>query len=68
MISTSGMLVLFGSICLCVAGLMMYKLTPREGKPPSPWVKTDFRATSVALGQFVLLIAGISLLAKGILS
>lgn len=38
---------------------------PRAGRPPSPWMKTDFGETSVALGQFILLVAGIALLVKG---
>ncbi|HEX6298492.1 MAG TPA: hypothetical protein VFZ74_18135 [Burkholderiales bacterium] len=46
---------------------MMYKLVPREGQPPSAWTKTDFRATTLAMSQFVLLVAGIALVAKGIL-
>jgi hypothetical protein len=45
----------------------MYKLVPREGRPPSPWLRTEFGETSLALGQFMLLIAGLALLAKGIL-
>jgi len=45
---------------------MMYKLTPREGRPPSPWMKTEFRAMSLAMLVLMLLFAGVTLLAKGI--
>lgn len=66
MITTSATLAISGVVCLLLLGLMIYKLTPREGKPPSAWLKTEFRATSVAMIVLILLLAGITLLAKGI--
>lgn len=66
MITTGAILVISGGICLFLSGLMMYKLTPREGRPPSPWTKTEFRAMSLAMLVLMLLFAGVTLLAKGI--
>jgi hypothetical protein len=66
MISTSVILVVSGGICLSLTGLIVYSLLPRDGRPPSPWTSTDFRATSVAMLLLILLLAGASLLAKGI--
>lgn len=66
MLSASVVLIACGVVCLCVSGFMMYKLMPREGRPPSAWLQTEFGETSLALGQFILLIAGLALLAKGI--
>jgi len=62
----SAILVVSGIVCLSLSGLMMYKLTPREGRPPSPWTSTEFRAMSVALSVLVLLLGGVALLVKGI--
>jgi hypothetical protein len=64
--TTSAILVVSGIVCVSLFGLMMYKLTPREGKPPSPWMKTEFRAMSLTMVGLILLFAGIVLLAKGI--
>lgn len=66
MITTSAILVTSGIVCLWLGGLMMYKLTPREGKPASSWTKTEFGAMSLAMFVLILLFAGITLLAKGI--
>lgn len=66
MIPVSAVFIVCGLVCLFVSGLIMYKLIPREGRPPSPWMKTESGETAVALGQFILLVAGIALLAKGI--
>lgn len=65
MTSASGILIVLGIVCLLLSGLMMYRLMPREGRP-SPWTRTDFGQTSAALTQFILLVAGIALLVKGI--
>lgn len=67
MLSASAVLIACGIVCLCVSGFMMYKLVPREGRPPSPWLRTEAGETGLALGQFILMIAGLALLAKGIL-
>ena len=66
MISASVVLIVSGVVCLGLAGFMIYKFMPQEGRPPSAWTRTDFRATSFAMGLFVLLITGVGLVAKGI--
>jgi hypothetical protein len=57
---------LAGIACLLMSGYMMYKSVPREGQPPWSWTNTEFRETSVSLGQFALLIAGLALLGKAV--
>lgn len=66
MMPTSIILIVSGIMFLSLAALMMYKLPPREGRPPSPWTATEFRATSAAILWVILLLAGVGLLAKGI--
>lgn len=68
MISASAVFIVSGILCLFLSGFVMYKLMPREGRPASSWTKTEFGETGVALGQFILLVAGLALVAKGILS
>jgi hypothetical protein len=61
----NGILIVFGLACLLLCGFLLYKLMPQDGQPPSPWTSTDTRGTAVALGLLVLLLAGISMVAKG---
>lgn len=61
-------LIFSGFICLALCGYLLHKLMPQEGKPPSPWTDTDTRGTAVALGLLVLMLAGVSMVIKGILS
>lgn len=35
----------------------MYYLIPRAGRPPSPWMQSELGETTMALGQFILLVA-----------
>jgi uncharacterized iron-regulated membrane protein len=60
-------LFLSGIVCLIVSGFMMYKLIPREGRPPPAWMKSETGETAMALGQFILLVVGVALLAKAVL-
>jgi hypothetical protein len=62
----NGYLVISGLVCLTACGFLLYKLMPQEGRPPSPWVSTDSRGTAAALGLLVLLLAGLSMMAKGL--
>jgi hypothetical protein len=66
--STSQILIVAGVICLSIGGFIFYKLAPKEGQPPSAWTSTDFRGTTVAMGVLVLMMAGVGMLMKGILS
>jgi hypothetical protein len=63
----STLLIVSGVVCLGLSGLAMLKSVPREGKPAPSWVSTESRATFVALSVMILGLAGIVLLAKGIL-
>lgn len=65
--TASVILVLFGALCLYLSGWAMVKLTPREGRPPSPWTGTDTRATTVAMAVLLLLVTGVVLVLKGVL-
>ena len=64
--ATHAILIVSGIICLLLCGLIFYKLAPRDGEPQSAWTSTDTRGTAVALGLLILLLAGISLVVKGI--
>jgi hypothetical protein len=65
--SASVVLILSGIVCLLVSGFMMYKMIPREGQPAPAFMKTNSGETAMALGQFILMVAGLALVAKGIL-
>lgn len=67
MISQGVILIFAGVICLLISGYMMYKMIPRDGREPVRWMKSDTGETAMTLGQFILLIAGLALLAKAIL-
>lgn len=67
MTSATTTLIISGALCLSLCVLMMYRLKARNGKPPSPWINSDFRASTVAIVWIFLLLAGITLIAKGLL-
>jgi hypothetical protein len=67
MISSSAVLVVSGVVCLLISGYASYRMIPREGRPAPPWMNGESGETAMALGQFILLIAGIALVAKGLL-
>jgi hypothetical protein len=58
------LLILAGLLCLLISGYMMYRMMPRNGQEPP--LRSDAGETAIALGQFTLLIAGITLLVKGL--
>jgi hypothetical protein len=66
MLPTNTILVISGIVCVGVSGLAMYMAIPREGKPPSAWTKTELRASSLALCVIILLLAGVTMIVKGI--
>lgn len=68
MLPANVILIVAGIACLVLSGLAMYKLSPREGKPPSALMSTESRSTAVAMSVFILFIAGGVMLAKGIFS
>jgi hypothetical protein len=63
----AAVLVVLGAACLVVSGALMYKMIPREGKPPFVWMRTEAGETAMALSQFILMIAGLAFFAKAIL-
>jgi hypothetical protein len=65
--SATVILVSSGIACLLVSGLVMSKLTPRGGREAPAWMKTEFGQTAMALGFFILMIAGVAMIAKALL-
>ena len=59
-------LTISGTICLFLGGFTLYKTIPREGRPPSALTRTETRAVSLAMLVLVLLLGGLTMLAKGI--
>lgn len=59
-------LLIIGIICVLLSGLMVYKLPPREGKPPSAWTRTEARAMSSAMLTLILFFAGAIMVAKAV--
>ena len=63
----TAILVLSGIACLLASGYVLYKLIPRAGHANPSWMTSDSGETTMALGQFILMVAGLALLAKGVL-
>jgi hypothetical protein len=59
-------LVVCGIVCLAISGVLLYRMIPRAGQTLPPASEGDFRETSFALTQFILMIAGVALLIKGL--
>jgi len=64
--ATDIVLVACGVTCLAVSAALLYKMVPREGVPAMKWRGTDMGETSLALGQFILMVAGLAFLVKGV--
>ena len=60
------LLIVAGAICVLLSGLMVYRLPPREGRPPSAWTRTETRAMASAMLTMILFCTGAVLVAKGI--
>lgn len=56
-----------GAGCLLASGFLMYKMIPRQGQPPFAWMSTESGETATALGQFILMIAGLAFFAKALI-
>ena len=63
---TAVVLVLSGLVCLAISGVLLYQMIPREGREAPAQPESDFRETGFALSQFILMIAGVALLIKGL--
>lgn len=57
-------LALAGIACLAISVTMVVRLKARPGRPPSPWVSTDTRASASAMAVLSLGLLGITLVAK----
>lgn len=66
MTSTSIVLIVAGVICLAVSAYAMYRMVPRKGRSASRWMSSESGETAMALGQFILMVAGLALLAKAL--
>jgi hypothetical protein len=59
-------LLVSGAVCLCIAAWLIYLQVPREGWKAPAWVGSETGSSTAALGSFILLIGGISLIVKGV--
>ena len=65
--SSSGIvLIVVGAICLAISGYLMYRMIPRKGRPAASSMRSDSGETIMALGQFMLMIAGLAMIAKAL--
>jgi hypothetical protein len=63
---TQPLLVAAGIACLVVGTVLMRRQIPSEDRPPPAWLQTDVGSTTLAMGTFVLLVAGVGLIIKGV--
>lgn len=68
MFLTSAALVAGGLACIGVTGYTLHAASPREGKQPFFWTRTEGRSTTLALTLVTLFVIGSGLVLKGILS
>lgn len=59
------MLVAAGIACIIVGALLMRRQIPREDRPPPAWMQTEIGSTTLAMGTFMLLVAGVAMIFKG---
>lgn len=67
MTGVGAVLVVCGIVCLAISGVLLYRMIPRAGQSLPPATEGDFRETGFALTQFILMIAGVALLIKGLI-
>lgn len=68
MILTSAAFILAGIACVGLSSYALYAVSPREGKPPGFWTRTEARSTTLALVIVTAFVMGGGLILKGILS
>lgn len=68
MTPASTTLIVAGGACLAASALLMYRLTPRNGRPGSLWTRTEARATAVALALVMMVTASVGLLVRGFMA
>lgn len=57
---------LVGGACLCIAAGLIYLQLPRATRTPPAWLRSESGSTAAALGSFILLVTGISLIIKAV--
>ena len=60
-------LVALGLACVGISAWMVYLQLPRDDRPAPAWMKTQSGEVVASLGCFVLLVAGITMIIKGVL-
>lgn len=68
MLATHVLSMIGGAACLLFAFWALRNLPPREGEAPSAWIRTELRASVVAIGLLVLMLAGLAFLLQGALA
>ena len=68
MVLTSAALILAGIACIGLSGYTLYVVSPREGKAPTFWTRTEARSTTLALVIVTAFVIGGGLVLKGFLS
>jgi hypothetical protein len=68
MILTSAALIAGGLACIGASGYTLHAVSPREGKPPVFWTRTENRSTILALVLVTAFVMGGGLVLKGFLS
>ena len=66
--TASAILTITGAVCVYLSGQVMYSMMDRQGKPAGKWMTSFLGASSVAMFIILLLLAGITLIAKGLLA
>ena len=68
MILSSAALIAAGLACIGISGYTLHAISPRKGKPPTFWTRTESRSTILALVLVTLFVIGGGLVLKGLLS
>lgn len=68
MILTSAAFIIAGIACIGLSSYALYAVSPKEGKPPGFWTRTETRSTTLALVLVTAFVMGGGLVLKGILS
>ena len=66
--TASAILMISGALCIYLSGQLMYSMKERAGKPAVRWTASFLGASSVAMSVIILLIGGLTMLAKGLFS
>ena len=59
-------LISLGLACVGISACLMYLQVPRADRPAPSWMKTENGEVAASLGCFILLVAGISMIIKGV--